>query len=334
MKKPASSHQISLFDSHSDEPPEDHHTRLLLDQLLAEAKLYARGPQLMGLLNFVARLRNVAPFNAMLLHIQRPGVSYVASQADWATRFQRQLRAEARPLLVLYPFGPLALVFDVLDTEGPELPEGVLSFTATGVMSVDTFEQVRAQIETLGVEIVHHDLGDRQAGHICRRPNDPRQAERPPYLVRLNGLHSTAVRFCTLVHELGHLFLGHLGSDTHLNIDDRRRLTHAERELEAEMAAYVVCMRNGIQPNSSRYLSQHVSQDLSVEHLDLYRILRAIGRIEDALGLAQRDSFQAMEQLGLALKGGQMRARVRPKPRLPRLQHFGPLAGKPPPRVN
>src|SRR6266496_2723172 len=53
--------------------------RSLLDQLLADARLYTLGKDYKKLLDFVVRLRNVAPFNAMLLQVQKPGLRFAAS---------------------------------------------------------------------------------------------------------------------------------------------------------------------------------------------------------------------------------------------------------------
>ena len=53
--------------------------RSLLDQLLADARLYKLGKDYKELLNFVVRLRNFAPFNAMLLQVQKPGLRFAAS---------------------------------------------------------------------------------------------------------------------------------------------------------------------------------------------------------------------------------------------------------------
>ena len=53
--------------------------RSLLDQLLADARLYKSGKDYKELLNFVVRLRNFAPFNAMLLQVQKPGLRLAAS---------------------------------------------------------------------------------------------------------------------------------------------------------------------------------------------------------------------------------------------------------------
>ena len=106
--------------------------RALHDQLLSNAKLYNTSKEYLGLLDFTIRLRNMAPFNAMLLQIQKPGLNYAASAHDWERRFQRTVKDKVRPLLIMWPFGPVALVYDILDTDGPELPKGAFSFYAKG----------------------------------------------------------------------------------------------------------------------------------------------------------------------------------------------------------
>src|ERR1039457_3742766 len=58
--------------------------RSLLDQLLTDSRLYTKSKGYKELLDFVVRLRNFAPFNAMLLQVQKPGLSYAASAADEA----------------------------------------------------------------------------------------------------------------------------------------------------------------------------------------------------------------------------------------------------------
>jgi hypothetical protein len=44
------------------------------------------------LLDFVVRLRNVAPFNAMLLQVQKPGLTYAAS----GSRLAREVRSQTK----------------------------------------------------------------------------------------------------------------------------------------------------------------------------------------------------------------------------------------------
>jgi hypothetical protein len=47
-------------------------TRGLLDSLLTQSRLYHTSTDYMELLDFVVRPRNFAPFNAMLLQMQKP----------------------------------------------------------------------------------------------------------------------------------------------------------------------------------------------------------------------------------------------------------------------
>src|SRR5687768_16106857 len=67
----------------------DDYERGLLDQLIEESRLYRHSEDYKKLLDFVVRLRNFAPFNAMLLHVQKPGLSYAALERDWRERFGR-----------------------------------------------------------------------------------------------------------------------------------------------------------------------------------------------------------------------------------------------------
>jgi hypothetical protein len=85
--------------------------RSVLDQLLADSRLYHSSQDYRDLLSFVARMRNFAPFNAMLLQIQKPGLSHAASAADWRDRFGRKPKSGARPLIRKDPNGSMLVCF-------------------------------------------------------------------------------------------------------------------------------------------------------------------------------------------------------------------------------
>src|SRR5207249_568378 len=97
--------------------------------------------------------------------------------------------------------------------------------------------------------------------------------------------------FATLAHELGHLFLGHLGADMHLEIPSRIQLTHTQRELEAESVAFIVCGHNGVKSKSETYLTNYVTQNTIIEDIDVYQVMRAAGKIESLLGLAATTKY-------------------------------------------
>ena len=55
-------------------------------------------------------------------------------------------KPKARPLLILWPFGTVALVYDELDTEGRDLPRDVRSFYAEGPIGSERIESIRSLI--------------------------------------------------------------------------------------------------------------------------------------------------------------------------------------------
>jgi hypothetical protein len=83
--------QLDLFETEA--------ARSLLDQLLRDSRPYKQSKEYEELLDFVVRLRNFAPFNAMLLQVQKPGLAYSASACDWWERFGRKPKEGARRYL-------------------------------------------------------------------------------------------------------------------------------------------------------------------------------------------------------------------------------------------
>jgi hypothetical protein len=258
--------------------------RSLLDQLLNDSRLYRTGADFKALLDFVVQLRNFAPFNAMLLEIQKPGLTYAASALDWQERFGRTVKKDSRPLLILWPFAPVAFVYDIQDTEGQPFPPGVSPFVTDGNFDEERLWDFTRKLDKKSIHWIPIDKGEGKAGSIqcVHRPHDlPAQ-----YELRVNRNHSTEVKFTTLLHELAHLFLGHLGRDIYLKIPDRSSMDHAAVEIEAESVAYIICHRNGLKPRSDSYLSKYVAPDADSDSIGLYQIMRAAGQIETLLGLA------------------------------------------------
>ena len=285
--------QLELPFEYPDERGSD---RSLLDQLLADSKVYKSTDSYKALLEFVIRLRNVAPFNAMLLQLQKPGLTYAASGHDWTFVFNRQVKEDARPLLILWPFGPVATVYDVLDTYDPQnptqdgLPENIAAFFAAGEITKERMSGFEKLLEKKKIELRWVDQGDARAGQI-RLTNSAKIDKDKRYLIKINRNHNPAVQFTTLAHELGHLFLGHLGPNKLLSAPKRTLLSHATEEIEAESVAYLVCERNGVKTKSETYLANFVTKGLSAENLDLYRITHAAGHVESVLGLSMHTRF-------------------------------------------
>ncbi len=259
--------------------------RSLLDQLLADSRLYTKSKDYKALLDFVVRLRNFAPFNAMLLQVQKPGLSYAASARDWRDRFGRRPKEGARPLLILWPFGPVALVYDVLDTVGQPLPEDVASFPARGDIEEAELKSFELLLRKKNIDCISVDVGDKKAGliYVLQRASDEKKATQ--YRIHINRNHKPAVKFTTLAHELGHLCLGHLGPDKKLKLPERPALNHSQQELEAESVAYLVCERYGVKSKSQTYLSNFVDANTTTDQIDVYQVMRAAGQVEALLDI-------------------------------------------------
>ena len=267
--------------------------RSLLDQLLTDSRLYTQSEDYKELLDFVVRLRNFAPFNAMLLQIQKPGLSYAASACDWRVRFGRFPKTGARPLVILWPFGPVAFVYDVLDTEGKDLPEDVAIFPAQGPVTKKRIELFLERMKKKNIQSIKLDAGDRKAGaiRVFSRPKDTKSKQPTVYQIQVNRNHFPAVQFATLAHELGHLFLGHLGPDKILKVPRRPGMDLTQRELEAESVAYLVCARNEVTSKSETYLKDYVAPGTTIDHIDIYQIMRAAGQVETLLELVAHTKY-------------------------------------------
>ena len=267
-------------------------TRSLLDQLLADSRLFKKSDDYKQLLDFVICMPNFAPFNAMLLQVQKPGLSYAASAWDWRKRFGRTVKQDARPLLILWPFGPVALVYDLLDTEGQEMPEHIYAFPAKGVMTENNVDRFIYRMGKKGIETKFIDTGDNKAGKITAVYRAKNKKEKSQYVISVNQNHNPNTQFATLAHELGHLFLGHLGADEALKIADRRALKIKQVEMEAESVSYLVCSRHGVASSSESYLANYVNKNHIVDQLDLYQVMRAAGHVETLFGLGAHTKFE------------------------------------------
>ncbi len=259
--------------------------RALVDQLIADTQLYDSAKAVKELLEFTVRLRHIAPFNAMLLHIQKPGLSFAARPRDWWDRFRRRPKLHARPLVVLRNFGPVEFVYDILDTEGEPLPEAAFSFPTSGDVPRGWMSAIEQKLGRAEIVVTWLDRGDYTAGHARRLTShgDKKRLER--FEVGVNQNHPPAAQLVTLAHELAHIFLGHCGGDEKRGVKFNRPEDLALREVEAETVAYLVAKRTGVSPRSESYLDRYQG---AFDRLDLHRIMRVASAVEKELDLPFR----------------------------------------------
>lgn len=190
----------------------------------------------------------------------------------------------------------VVFVYDVLDTEGKDLPEDVASFFARGTIDDKRISSFVSRTSKKNIEWYWVDAGDQAAGSIRVIERAVKKKEVTYYRICINRNHTAAVQFATLAHELGHLFLGHIGPDTALEVPQRPSMDHAQRELEAESVSYLVCARNGVASKSETYLANYVKENTTVDQIDLYRVMRAAGQVEALLGLTAQTKYDRPKQ--------------------------------------
>lgn len=260
---------------------------LSLDGLVRDAIAYRSSAALRELLDCVRRFRRLAPFNACLVHVQRPGSVYVASASEWRSAFGRDITPGARPLVILWPFAPVRFVYDVSDTEGLPLPPQLeMPFRLNGCLDGLHYRQLLANLKKDGVLYEEADLGGSLAGYIRARGDDARfgRAAHFRYQLVVNRNLSLEERAATIFHELAHLYCGHLGVQEGDRWQDRSKLLPATQEFEAESVSYLVCGRLGWDnPSSAEFVSALWDTDGLLPQYSLERVLRVTHRIEAML---------------------------------------------------
>lgn len=273
-----------------------------LDELFSLTCQYKTGKSFYELIQFVARFRSYSPFNAMLVHVQMPGARFVAPPHRWIRDYYRQIRTGARPLVILQPMGPVMFVFDVSDTEPtkdaiPLPPEVEKPFEVRQGHVGDRLEKLIENAKRDGIRTLQSQEGSQSAGsirHVIKgvklsqkfqvgsdKMRKPIFEDMPvKYDLLCSGKLSREAQYATIVHELAHLYCGHLGSPNKKWWPDRRGLSHAVREFEAESVAYLVCSRSGIDTPSEQYLSGYVAKQEHVPKISLECVMKAGGLVE------------------------------------------------------
>jgi hypothetical protein len=196
-------------------------------------------------------------------------------------------------------------VFDVSDTEpGPNPiplpPEVEKPFEVRSGKVGNELEQTIENAKRDGVQILLQKEGSQSAGSIMkkdyRNPLQPLFFQtgkddrgKPVYtsittrytLIINNENLSREAKYTTIVHELAHLYCGHLGTPNSKWWPDRRGLPLDVREFEAESLAYLICTRLGIDNPSEEYLTNYVSKKQEVPNISLECIMKAGGLIEE-----------------------------------------------------
>lgn len=275
--------------------------RRSLDDLFTNTRQYRTSKSYKELMDFITRFKFYSPFNAMLVHIQMPGAQFVAPPHRWKKEYRRCIKAGARPLVILQPRGPVMFVLDVSDTEPCGGVPDLLPFEVLHPFEVRRGKLPNNELGLTirnavrdGIDVAEQQGGSQSAGQIRKVETSGRTlsfqtAIRPEakfatvpirYEILMNAKHSHETKYATLVHELAHLYCGHLGTPNTTWWPDRTGLPKATREYEAESVCYLVCCRLGMDNPSEAYLSDYLTNNTDVPPVSLDCVMKAAGVIE------------------------------------------------------
>ena len=260
-----------------------------LDKLFAEVKAYKETRNYGEMLNFIGRFRDIAPFNLMLVQIQKPGSRYIATAEDWRIRFDRRPKPGARPLVIMHPFGPVRFVYELSDTEGKDFPQKLLNpFRAKADKKEISERQlekfIRNNLYLNGFAVRPENYGTNLAGrvqtlNILGTHNEKRF--RLPFAITINQNHDPVTRFATIYHELGHVYCGHLYNPNVKYLPKCYNLPGQIEEFEAESVCWLLCERHGIENPSAEYLSSYLDKNAEIPDISIDTVLKAVKAIEN-----------------------------------------------------
>ncbi len=278
-----------------------------IDQLYASVKRFHDAENVEKILDFIVRFPRLSPFNALLIYIQKPGSTYVATARFWKEKFGRVPKAEATPLVIMKPFGPVSFVFELSDTEGDDVPDQILHpFQTAGEIGAWRFNRFLFYLQKEGIQVKKGHYGSDFAGKIQRQQlpktltfTSPRGKIRrivSSFEVVVNENMNRNEVASTIFHELGHYFCGHFAMPRTIKHIPQRNLPLAQtiEEFEAETVCWLVCKRLGMRPPSAEYLRPYLDKNGDTpEGISFDAILKACGKIEAILD----GSYKTPEEL-------------------------------------
>ena len=216
-------------------------------------------------------------FNSALIFLQRTGCVWLLPEEKWKD-MGRTIKSSATPIVIMVPFGPVAFVYDLADTEGNRVPHQFQSFTdfiepPPQPVGEEVLRSLKNLCASLGIVYSERQMGAAQAGEVKRllqakifREGNALKNEKPKigwFEIIINQNCNTTQKAIAVLHELGHIFCGHFSMDKEkkkmlsFNFPDRsyEKLDEGRREWEAEKVCEIVCRILGLQYDSSKYLS-------------------------------------------------------------------------------
>jgi Zn-dependent peptidase ImmA (M78 family) len=225
-----------------------------------------------NILNRISNIKNQSFYNSWLLLQQNPNISNIFTKEEWE-KYGHKIKDDARPYIVLRPFGPVDFVYDVEDTEREILFDA--EFTYKGFIENETLNNLIKSTTRNNIYLNFEQMAIDHKGSAFLNENNH-------YSINLNSNNTDEESFLVLSHELSHILLGHFGGiyDKSM-IKNKKSLPENIKEIEAHSVSLLIALRFNISSNYEIILNKYLDNSSeSLKRINLDDIFTVANKIQ------------------------------------------------------
>lgn len=280
------------------QPEEEREKELsTIDQLFKDVKRYRKCTEFQKKLEFYSNFPYLSVYNAELVAQQRPGARFVLTAKRWAEKYNRKIKPNARPLIILVPFHPVDFLFDVTDTKPIDKTRNANdNWVIDGIIKkymLDYRQGAGRYMENLwvnmekqgiyyekctsGSELFAEIRTDQSEDLFVQVYKDVVVPHHSYFTISVNSYMGLTEEVSRIFHELAHLFCHHFTCAWW----EGRNCSEQEKEFEAETVSFLVCQRLGIKTNAVRYLADYFGENDLIPEISAELMFQAVDIIQD-----------------------------------------------------
>jgi hypothetical protein len=262
--------------------------KFTIDELIRRSWNLRNTKDFTRFISSIAKFHHYSRFNTMLVYMQNREVTFFGGTSYWKKKFNRTVKWDARPYVIL-SMSPVMMVYDVMETEGEESPKefldnifGEKQFEVKGHINPRIFDGALYIADSWGIPTIFRELSYFKGGHVTTAVTGVLE-------ICLKHGVTKEENFTTLLHELGHVLLGHTGHqylhktnpEKRMALPQRRELTRSAEELEAETVKYLISTKLGLIPNSEEYIAGYIKNIDDLLTFSYETVIKVADKIEN-----------------------------------------------------
>ncbi len=262
----------------------DKHT---LDRLFKRKSIYRTSEAFIKFIDRISRSSHYSRYNNMLVYAQNMAVKFFGGESFWEKKYNRTIKEDARPYVIITLGGPVMMVYDINDTDGiltsEEVLEKILEVKHSEAQDIFIDFLLKGVINTLrqwGIEVKEKPLTYIDGGFAIRTIAGK-------FKISLQQELSSAEKLAVLMHALAHLFLGHTGHKELSNIENSktkkllfRDISNSAKELEAESVSYLLLKGLELENRSAEYIAEYIKDEKLLMDINYELIIKVADKID------------------------------------------------------